>query len=89
MSGRGAAYKVAMKNARRNRKRTIFLVLLVAVPVAFGVVVAGIVRATTLTPKEQAQTYFGSADARLQVYSPTGDVYEWIEANLRELAPEA
>lgn len=89
MSGRGAAYKVAMKNAKRNRKRTIFLVLLVAVPVAFGVVVAGIVRASSLTPEETAQTYFGNADARLQVFSPTGDVYEWIEENLRELAPEA
>jgi ABC-type lipoprotein release transport system permease subunit len=89
MSGKGAAYKVATKNARRNRKRTIFLVLLVAVPVAFGVVVAGIVRATSLTQEETAQTYFGNADARFQVFSPTGDVYGWIEANLRELAPEA
>ena len=88
MSGKGAAYKVAMKNAKRNRKRTIFLVLLVAVPVAFGVVVAGIVRATSLTPEEQAQTYFGNADARLQVFSPTGDVYEWIELRIRQVAPE-
>ena len=89
MTGRGAAYKVAMKNARRNRKRTVFLVLLVAVPVAFGVVVAGIVRASSLTPEERAQSYFGMADARFQVFSPTGDVYEWIETSLRELAPEA
>jgi len=89
MSGRSAAYKVAMKNARRNRKRTIFLVLLVAVPVAFGVVVAGIVRASSLTPEEQAQSYFGMADARFQVFSPTAEVYEWIKTNLRELAPEA
>jgi flagellar basal body-associated protein FliL len=62
MSGRKAAYKVAYRNAKRNRKRTIFLVLLVAVPVAFSVVVAGIVRASTLTPEEQAQSYFGSAE---------------------------
>jgi ABC-type lipoprotein release transport system permease subunit len=89
MSGKGAAYKVAMKNAKRNRKRTIFLVLLVAVPVAFGVVVAGIVRASNLTPEEQAQTYFGNADARLLVYPPSGGVYDWIMSNLREAAPEA
>ena len=88
MSGRKAAYKVAYRNAKRNRKRTIFLVLLVAVPVAFSVVVAGIVRASTLTPEEQAQSYFGSADARIQVFSPTGSVYEWIDDNLREIAPE-
>jgi ABC-type lipoprotein release transport system permease subunit len=89
MSGRRAAYAVAMKNARRNRKRTIFLVLLVAVPVALGVVVAGIVRASSLTPAERAQSYFGMADARFQVYSPTGEVHQWIETNLREMAPEA
>jgi putative ABC transport system permease protein len=89
VSGKGAAYKVAMKNAKRNRKRTIFLVLLVAVPVAFGVVVAGIARASNLTPEEQAQTYFGNADARLQVYPATGGVYDWIMSNLREVAPEA
>ncbi len=89
MSGRKAAYTVAMKNARRNRKRTIFLVLLVAVPVGFGVVVAGIVRATSLTPEETAQTYFGAAEARFQVVSPTRDVYDWIDTNLRDLAPEA
>jgi putative ABC transport system permease protein len=88
MSGRRAAYKVATKNAKRNRKRTIFLVLLVAVPVAFGVVVAGIVRASSLTPEERAQSFFGNAEARFQVFSPTGEVYEWILANLRETAPE-
>ena len=88
MNGRKAAYKVAMKNARRNRKRTIFLVLLVAVPVAFGVVVAGVVRATSLTPEERAQSYFGTAGARFQVVAPTGEVYDWIETNLHDLAPE-
>jgi hypothetical protein len=88
MSGRGAAYKVALKNARRNRKRTIFLVLLVAVPVALGVVVAGYTRANSLTPEERAQSYFGMADARVGVFSPTGDVSGWIETSLREVAPE-
>ncbi len=89
MRGRTAAYKVAMRNARRNRKRTIFLVLLVAVPVAFGVVVAGIVRATSLTTEERAQSYFGTAAARFQVYAPTPEVYDWLDASLREIAPEA
>lgn len=88
MSGRGAAYKVALKNARRNRKRTIFLVLLVAVPVALGVVVAGYTRASSLTPEEQAQSYFGTADARVRVFSPTGDVSGWVETSLREEAPD-
>ncbi len=88
MSGKRASYRVARKNAIRNRKRTIFLVLLVAVPVAFGVVVAGIVRASSLTTEERAQSYFGAADARFQVFSPSGDIYEWILANLHDTAPE-
>ncbi len=87
MSGRKAAYKVARKNAIRNRKRTIFLVLLVAVPVALGVVVAGIVRASSLTPEERAQANFGNADAKFSVFSPTGEVYDWIRDTLTETAP--
>ncbi len=89
MSGRRAAYRVAVKNTRRNRKRTIFLVLLVAVPVAFGVVVAGIVRASGLTREEQAQSYFGNAEARLHVYWPTPELEQWIDDTLNEVAPEA
>lgn len=86
MSGRRAAYKVARKNAIRNRKRTIFLVLLVAVPVALGVVVAGIVRASSLTPEEQVQSEFGAADARLYVSGPS--VTEWVYSTVAELSPD-
>lgn len=88
MSGRRAAFKVARKNAVRNRKRTIFLVLLVAVPVAFAVVVAGVVRASSLTPEESAQAYFGSADARLDLFSPVPGVIDWINSNLDSIAPD-
>ena len=88
MTGRRAAYKVAMSNARRNRKRTIFLVLLVAVPVGFGVVVAGFVRASTLTPAEQAQTYFGTADARVQLATADPDVTRWVTDTVRGISPD-
>jgi len=88
VNGRGAAYRVAMKNARRNRKRTIFLVLLVAVPVAFGIVAAGIVRASSLTREEQAQSYFGNADARVQVAAADPDVTEWVTDRVSEISPE-
>lgn len=89
MSGRKAAYKVARKNAFRNRKRTIFLVLLVAVPVAFGVVVAGIVRASSLTPEERVQQEFGAADARLYL-SEAGEpgVADWVYTTVEEISPE-
>jgi ABC-type lipoprotein release transport system permease subunit len=88
MNGRRAAYRVAMKNARRNRKRTIFLVLLVAVPVAFGIVAAGIVRASSLTPEEQAQSYFGTADARVQVAAADPRVTAWVTDTVEVMSPD-
>lgn len=92
MSGRRAAYKVAMKNARRNRKRTIFLVLLVAVPVAFALVVAGIVRASTLTPQENAQSYFGGASAVVQIWADdpavNAAVGQWVEEAAEDISSE-
>lgn len=86
MSGSRAALKVAVRNARRNRKRTIFLVLLVAVPVALGVVVAGLVRASSLTPAERAQLQLGTADALVHVEG--GDeVMQWVEDTARTIEP--
>jgi hypothetical protein len=87
MRGRRAAYKVAMQNARRNRKRNIFLVLLVAVPVAFGVVVAGIVRANSVSPEERVQQEFGAADARLYLSGSTPGLADWAFETVENLAP--
>ncbi|MFP4554712.1 MAG: FtsX-like permease family protein, partial [Actinomycetota bacterium] len=88
MTGRRAAFKVAWKTAIRNRKRTIFLVLLVAVPVALGVVVAGITRASNFTPTERTQLEMGTADIQMQ---PQGgeEVVSWIYENTAEFDPEA
>ncbi len=88
MSGRRAAYRVARKNALRNRKRTVFLVLLVAVPVALGVVVAGIVRATNYTPVEQAQLSYGAADVKMEVYFAKGEIVNWVYQSTAEFAPD-
>ena len=87
MSGRRAAFKVAARNAAYNKKRTLFLVLLVAVPVALGVVVAGIVRASNFTPEENAQLQFGTADAQVHAYSQSGDVVDWIYVTTAEIDP--
>ncbi|MFP4555179.1 MAG: ABC transporter permease [Actinomycetota bacterium] len=88
MTGRRAPLKVAWKTAIRNRKRTIFLVLLVAVPVALGVVVAGITRASTFTPTERTQLQMGAADIQMQ---PQGgeEVVSWVYENTAEFDPEA
>lgn len=88
MSGRRAALKVAWKTAIRNRKRTIFLVLLVAVPVALGVVVAGITRASNFTPTERAQLEMGTADVQMQTQGDE-EVVSWVYENTTELDPEA
>jgi hypothetical protein len=77
---------VAAKNALRNRKRTIFLVLLVAVPVTLGVVVAGITRASNFTPEEAAQLEFGSAEVTIRVDSGE-DVQEWVYENAKAIDP--
>jgi putative ABC transport system permease protein len=87
LSGRRAALKVAAKNALRNRKRTIFLVLLVAVPVGLGVVVAGITRASNFTPEEAAQLEFGTADVSIQVQGG-GEVVEWVYENVKRIDPD-
>ncbi|HUG07358.1 MAG TPA: ABC transporter permease [Acidimicrobiia bacterium] len=86
MKGRRAALKVAAKNALRNRKRTVFLVLLVGVPVALGVFVAGIVRASNFTPEEAAQLEFGTADVHVQVQGGE-EVVEWVYENARAIDP--
>lgn len=88
MSGRRAAFKVAAKNAFRNRKRTMFLVLLVAVPVALGVVVAGITRASNFTPEERAQLEMGTADVLMQAQGGS-EVVSWLYGNTHEIDPTA
>ncbi len=87
MNGRRAAFKVATRNARRNRKRTIFLVLLVAVPVGLGVVVGGIVRASSLSPQESAQTALGAADVQVYLYAAVPGVSEWVRSTVGDLSP--
>jgi putative ABC transport system permease protein len=62
------------------------LVLLVVVPVALGVVVAGIVRASNFTPEEAAQLEFGKADVSIQVQGGE-EVQEWVYENARAIDP--
>lgn len=87
-TGRRAALRVARRTAWRNRKRTFFLVAMIGVPVALSVVVAGVMRASELTPEEEAQLAFGDADYRASgMYSP--ELEGWVEANLPDLDPES
>jgi ABC-type lipoprotein release transport system permease subunit len=81
VTGRRAALRVARRTAWRNRKRTVFLIALIGVPIAASVVVAGLVRAAEMTPEEQARATFGDADYLVYAtYLP--EVEEWVEGKL-------
>ncbi len=88
MTGTRAAYKVAYKNAIRNPSRTVFLALLVSAPVAFGVVVAGVIRASTPSLEEQTQAKFGAADVSVEVLAAPPEAVTWVESTLDQLVPE-
>ncbi|MGH3649795.1 MAG: hypothetical protein ACRDU9_03725, partial [Acidimicrobiia bacterium] len=87
MIGRRAALKVAARNTLLNRKRTVFLVLLVAAAVGLGVVVAGIVRASSFSPEENAQLEFGTADVMISV-SGGDEVLDWVYHNAMAIDPD-
>lgn len=90
MSGRRAAFRVALKNSRRNKKRTAYLVLLIAIPVMVAVMTSVSVNASHITPEERATSDFGQANVRMDRWgADTTGVDAWIEERVAELAPDA
>jgi ABC-type antimicrobial peptide transport system permease subunit len=89
MSGRRAAFRVAFKSARRNKKRTFFLVVLIALPVMVAVVVAAGVRANYISPEELAKTQFGSTNVRVELWSASPEVRSWFLETIDEIEPDA
>lgn len=89
MSGNRAALRVAFKNARRNKKRTFYLVALVAVPVAVAVLAAGWFRAGHVSQEERALIDFGDANVLVEIYAPIGGTSEWVEQTIHEIDPGA
>lgn len=88
MSGRLAALRVARRSAWRSRKRTVFLIALIAVPVAVAVVVAGMFRAGEFTVEESMRSIFGTGDIRVGL-SDDPEVLAWLESTLNEVSPQA
>lgn len=64
-----AALRVARRSARRDWKRTLFVVALIAMPVAVAIVVAGITRANQIAPETEVASRFGSATLRVEGYA--------------------
>lgn len=89
MSGRRAAFAVAVKNARRNKKRTFYLVLLIAIPVMVAVMTSVFVTAGYVSPEESATSQFGRTNLIIEKSGESPDLDAWIETTLAELAPDA
>lgn len=89
MTGRRAALGVALKNARRNKKRTFYLVLLIAVPVMVAVMTSVIVAAGFVSPEERATLDFGGTNVKLEQWGGTQEVRAWVDRQIETLAPEA
>lgn len=89
MSARRAALRVAWKNTARNKKRTFYLVLLIAVPVMVAVMTSVIVAAGRITPEEQAALDFGGANVKLEQWGGSQEAADWFEDQAETLAPDA
>lgn len=89
MSGRRAALGVAFKNARRNKKRTFYLVLLIAIPVMVAVMTSVFVTAGYVSPEERATSQFGRTNLIIEKSGVNAQVDEWIESTIGDLAPDA
>lgn len=88
MSGRAAALRVARRSAARNRRRTGFLVALIAVPVMVAVVAAGMFRASESTVEESMRSIFGDGNIWVGL-SDDPRVLAWLESTLGEVSPAA
>ena len=89
MSGPGAARRVAFKNAARNKKRTFYLVLLIAIPVMVAVVTSSVVRLGRLTLDERLASEFGGGNIWVEMQGATPEVEQWLDEQVAVLAPDA
>ncbi|HDH03774.1 MAG TPA: FtsX-like permease family protein, partial [Actinobacteria bacterium] len=70
--------RIARRSAMRHRKRTILILVLIALPVAAAIVVAGFVRASQDDPVRATQGTFGAASVRIDTGTPGSALDDWI-----------
>lgn len=80
--GLRASARIARRSAMRHRKRTILIVVLIAIPVAAAIVVAGINRANKIDPDRFASRQFGTADVRVTMSGAKSDLEDWVAAQI-------
>lgn len=61
-AGSKAITRLALRSVRRDRRRSLLIVALLALPVAIAIVVAAGQRAIIVSPEEQREQYYGQAD---------------------------
>lgn len=89
MSARRAALSVAFKNARRNKKRTFYLIALIGLPVLVAVMTSAFIRAGYISPEEQATSDFGSANVKIEQWFPSPELAGWTRSTIEEIDPDA
>lgn len=67
MSGWWTALRIARREARRHRGRSVLVVVMIGIPVAALTLAAAIFDMTTLTPAESYQRLAGNADALVRI----------------------
>lgn len=83
MRGWRVAFRLAAREARHRKVRTLLVALLIALPVAGVVFGAGLARTVTPSPAEERSWYFGRADAVITATRGDADA----EPVLRSLPP--
>jgi putative ABC transport system permease protein len=84
-----ALWRLARRTARRNWKRTVLIVALIAVPVAGAQVGAGMMAAGRVDASEYATQELGAADVNVAAYGASAQVRDWVGRTISEVAPGA
>lgn len=89
MSATGAAVKLAARTAGRNRKRTLLLCALIAIPVMVAAVAGAYFRASHVTMEEQALSEYGGATVKVELDGVVDGFTPWLLEAVGEIAPTA
>ncbi|NOY55898.1 MAG: ABC transporter permease [Actinobacteria bacterium] len=76
--GLRASARIARRSAIRHRKRTILILVLIAIPVAAAIVVAGINRANKLDPERLVSSTFGAAEVVITADTSDPEIDAWV-----------
>ncbi|MGH2830804.1 MAG: hypothetical protein ACRDJM_10010, partial [Actinomycetota bacterium] len=85
MRGCRVAFRLATREARRRKGRTLLVSLLIALPVVGIVFGSAMVRSLSPSPAEEARWFYGGADARIAAMGDAATIAGSIDAVERAL----